>query len=209
MKILIADDHHLFRDGLKKIISERIPNVKFGEATNYGELIEQVAKSKWDVVILDLNMPGRSGFEALLELTQLKTNLKILIVSMYPENQFAARSIKAGALGYLTKGTTPEELITAIKTVANGELYFTSEVTKVVTKELRSEQKLKINSLSNREYQVFLMLARGESVSGIAKKFSLSPKTISTYKKRILEKLELESIADLTKLALQHNLIDK
>lgn len=209
MKILIADDHHLFRDGLKKIIFERIPNVKFGEATNYGELIEQVAKSKWDVVILDLNVPGRSGFEALLELTQLKTNLKILIVSMYPENQFAARSIKAGALGYLTKGTTPEELITAIKTVANGELYFTSEVTKVVTKELRSEQKLKINSLSNREYQVFLMLARGESVSGIAKKFSLSPKTISTYKKRILEKLELESIADLTKLALQHNLIDK
>lgn len=209
MKILLADDHHLFRDGLKKIISERIPNVKFGEATNYGELIEQVIKLKWDVIILDLNMPGRSGFEALLELSQLKTNLKILIVSMYPENQFAARSIKAGALGYLTKGTTPEELITAIKTVANGELYFTSEVTKVVTKELRSEQKLKLNSLSNREYQVFLMLARGESVSGIAKKFSLSPKTISTYKKRILEKLELESLADLTKLALQHNLIDK
>lgn len=209
MKILLADDHHLFRDGLKKIISERIPNAKFGEATNYGELIEQVVKSKWDVVILDLNMPGRSGFEALLELTQIKTDLKILIVSMYPENQFAARSIKAGALGYLTKGTTPDELIIAIKTIANGELYFTPEVTKVVTRELRSEQKLKISSLSNREFQVFLMLARGESVSGIAKKFSLSPKTISTYKKRIFEKLELESLADLTKLALQHNLIDK
>ncbi len=198
MKILLTDDHHVFRDGLKKIISDRIPNVKFGEATNYGELIEQVNKSKWDVIVLDLNMPGRSGFEALLELTSLKENLKILIVSMYPENQFAARSIKAGALGYLTKGTTPEELITAIKTVASGELYFTSEVTKIVTRELRSEQKHKINSLSNREYQVFLMLARKESVSSIAKKFSLSPKRISTYKKRILEKLELQSIPDLT-----------
>lgn len=208
MNILIAVDHLLFRDGLKKIISEKIPDVKFGEVNNYGEVIELVKKSDWDVIILDINILGRSSFEALLDLSNTKSDLKILVVSLYPENQFTARAIKTGVMGYLTKGCSPDELIEAIYAASSGKFYFTSDVTKLVMKELRNEKKSKVNKLSNREYQVFLLIAKGISISEIAKKFSLSPKTISTYRKRILDKLELNSNADLTKLALENNLID-
>lgn len=206
MKILIADDHILFRDGLKKIISEQIPNSVIGEAGNYSELIDKVYKSKWDLIILDLNMPGRSGFEALVELKSLKPGLKILVLSMYPETQFASRAIKAGAMGYLTKGSSVNELINAINSIIRGEVYFTKEVAKVIAENLRKSDKSKIESLSDREYQVFLMLAEGEKVSTIARKLHLSTKTISTFKKRILDKLGVKTDVDLIKLAIELNL---
>lgn len=206
MKILIADDHILFRDGLKKIISEQIPNSVIGEAGNYSELIDKVYKSKWDLIILDLNMPGRSGFEALVELKSLKPGLKILVLSMYPETQFASRAIKAGAMGYLTKGSSVNELINAINSIISGEVYFTKEVAKVIAENLRKSDKSKIESLSDREYQVFLMLAEGEKVSTIARKLHLSTKTISTFKKRILDKLGVKTDVDLIKLAIELNL---
>lgn len=207
MKLLIADDHALFRDGLKKIIFEKIPDVEIGEASSYGELIEKLNKFDWDIIILDLNMPGRSGFEALIELKTKKPDAKILVLSMYPESQFATRSIKAGAKGYLTKGASVEELIEAINSILTGDVYFTKEVAKVIAEDLRTNIDSKINSLSDREFQIFMLLAEGNSVSSIAKKLSLSIKTISTFKKRILDKLGLESSVDLVKFAIENKLI--
>ncbi len=208
MKILIADDYILFRDGLKKIISEKIPEASFGEARDYAELIDLISKKKWDILILDLNMPGRSGLDALIEARKLSPSLPILILSMYSENQFATRVIKAGAMGYLTKGSSPDELIDAIKSVIDGGVYLTKEVAKILTKQLRFGDKSKLDKLSDREYQVFLALAKGKSISEIAKRLSLSPKTISTYRIRLLEKLELKNTADLVKFAIENNLID-
>ncbi len=151
-------------------------------------------------------MPGRSGFEALIELKSNKPKIKILVLSMYYRNQFAARAIKAGAMGYLTKGSSVEELVEAIKSVLRGEIYFTKEVAKVIAENLRTSEKSKIEKLSDREYQVFLMLAEGERVSDIARKFNLSMKTVSTYKKRIFDKLEIKTDADLIKFAVENKL---
>jgi len=172
MKILIADDHALFRDGLKKILLEKFNDLEIEEAANYGELFSKIKDSKWDVIILDLNMPGRSGFEALIELKSQMKDLNILILSMYPESEFATRAIRAGAKGYLTKGSSVDELIEAISAILKGEVYFTKEVAQVVAKDLQSNASSKINLLSDREYEIFLMLVDGESISGIARKFT-------------------------------------
>jgi DNA-binding NarL/FixJ family response regulator len=185
-----------------------LPEVKFGEANNYAELIDLISNKKWDILILDLNMPGRSGLEALIEVKKLNPDLPVLVLSMYPENQFAARVIKAGAMGYLTKGSSSNELIDAITSISDGGVYLTKEVAKILTTQLRSSNKSKLESLSDREYQVFLSLARGETISEIGRKLSLSPKTISTYKTRIMEKLELQTNTDLIKFAIENNLLD-
>lgn len=208
MRILIADDHILFRDGLKKVISEKLPETNFGEANNYAELIDLIHKKKWDILILDLNMPGRSGLEALIEVRKLNPDLPVLVLSMYPENQFAARVIKAGAMGYLTKGSSSDELVDAIRSIIDGGVYLTREVAKILTAHLRTSNRSKLEKLSDREYQVFLLLAKGEKISEIGKKLSLSPKTVSTYKTRILEKLEIQTSADLIKFAIENNLMD-
>lgn len=168
MKILLADDHLLFRDGLKKIITEHNSDSFIGEARNYGELLDSIYKSDWDLIILDLNIPGRSGVKALVEIKAIKPDLKILVLSMYLENQFSMRSIKAGAMGYLTKGSSVEELIEAIKTVLRGDVYFTKEVAKVIPEILQMSNVSKINTLLNREHQIFLLIAEGETVSDIA-----------------------------------------
>ncbi|MCX8056950.1 MAG: response regulator transcription factor [Ignavibacteria bacterium] len=208
MKILIVDDHLLFRDGLKRILQEKFPNVIIGEASNYSEVINHINKSKWDIVILDLNIPGKPGFETLIQLKMLNPDLKVLILSMYPESQFASRAIKAGAKGYLTKGSSIDELIEAINSISRGEVYFTKEVANIIADELQSKKSNKIEILSNREYQIFLMFAQGERSVDIAEKLSLSVKTISTFRQRIFKKMGFKNYADLVKYALINNLID-
>jgi len=207
MKILIADDHTLFRDGLKRILSERITEVDFGEAQNDLELFTLLKKEKWDIIILDLNMPGRGGIEILKDLKIFHKDVPVLILSMYPEEQFAIRVIKAGANGYLTKGVTPSELVDAIKTITKGEVYFSKEVSQLIAKDFQGNRKNIVEKLSDREFEVFLKIAAGESLTSIANQLSLSVKTISTYRAHILDKLELKSNAEITRFAIENDLL--
>lgn len=207
MNILIADDHTLFRDGLKRILNEKIPNVNFGEAQNENELFNLLKKNSWQLIILDLNMPGRGGIEILKDLKIFYKEIPILILSMYPEEQFAIRVIKAGANGYLTKGVSPTELITAINTIIEGNVYFSKEVSKLIAQDFQGNKNNLLEKLSDREFEVFLKIATGESLTSIANQLSLSVKTISTYRTHILEKLDLKTNADITRLAIKNDLI--
>lgn len=148
MKILIADDHALFRDGLKRTITEKINSVIFGEAGSYSELLNILRKESWDVILLDLNMPGRSGFDALVEIKSLHPDIPVLVLSMFPEEQFATRVIRAGAVGYLTKGISPKELCEAINAASTGKQYFTKEVANVMASEIRSGEQKILDKLS-------------------------------------------------------------
>ncbi|MCH7732546.1 MAG: response regulator transcription factor [Candidatus Marinimicrobia bacterium] len=207
--ILIVDDHVLLRRGLIKIIDEHFNDVTYGEAGTAAEALEIAGKQKWDIVLLDINLPGRSGLETVKDLKQLDPELPILVISMYPEDQFAIRVIKAGASGYLTKDSAPENLVTALDRVLAGQQYITPSVADLLTKELRSDpRKEPYELLSDREFQVFLLIASGKTVSQIAEELSLSVKTISTYRMHILEKLNMKNNAQLIIYAVRKNLTD-
>ncbi|MGB9715319.1 MAG: response regulator [Thermodesulfovibrionales bacterium] len=209
IKILIADDHAVVREGLKQIISER-PDMKVtAEAGSSHEVLDLIDKNNFDVVILDIAMPGRGGIEILKELKQKRPRLPVLILSMYPEEQYAVRVLKAGASGYMTKESAPNELINAISIVSKGKKYISPTLAEklAVDIELSTDRPLH-ESLSDREFQVMCMIASGKTLKEIAEQLSLSIKTISTYRSRILEKMNMKSNAELTHYAIKNHLVE-
>lgn len=209
IKILIADDHPVVRKGLKEIIEET-PGMMVGdEASNGQETIEKVRESDFDIVLLDISMPGRSGLEIIKELKSEKPDLSVLILSMHPEEQYAVRVLKAGASGYLTKESAPDELITAIRKASIGRKYISSSLAEKLAFDLEIDAEKPLHeTLSDREYEVMRMIASGKTISEIAKKLFLSVKTISTYRSRILEKTGMKSNAELTHYALKNRLVE-
>ena len=208
VRILIADDHAIVRKGLRQIILENYPFATIGETNDAEELIAKAAKEKWDVIICDLNMPGRSGLEALNQIRQFAPQLPVLIMSIYPEEQYAVRVLKAGASGYLSKETIHDHLNNAKQTVLKGRKYITPSVAEILATSLTTDKnKLPHESLSDREFEVFKLLATGKKVSFIAQQLSLSITTVSTYRARILEKMNMHSNSELTRYAIEHGLI--
>jgi len=211
INILLADDHPYLRRGLVQILLDEFPGAVIGEASNVPEVLEHAQKQRWDVVVLDLNMPGRGGLEALHELKRLYPSLPVLVLSMHPEDQFAVRVLRAGGAGYLTKESVPQELVHAIKTIWKGGKYITPKAAEHLAAYLHqhgdSEQPLHC-SLSDREYQVFSLIAAGNTITDISNQLSLSVKTISTYRSRILVKLDLNTNADLARYAVQHRIVE-
>jgi DNA-binding NarL/FixJ family response regulator len=209
MRVLIADDHAVFRRGLMETIREAFPKVTFGEARTAEETVECVRHYNWDVLILDISMPGKSGLDILADLKRFSPKLPVLFLSMHPEEQFARRSLKAGAAGYLTKESVPDELKTAVRRVLSGGRYVSANLAEKLAFDLRKEADLPAHELlSDREFQVLRMIASGESVKEIAGKLSLSVKTVSTYRTRILEKTGMKTTADLIRFAIQSKLVD-
>jgi two-component system invasion response regulator UvrY len=210
MKILIADDHAVVRQGLKQILADEYRRATFGEASNAQEAIDRVDADNWDVVILDVTMPGRSGLEALREIRKTKPRLPILVLSMHPEDQFAMRVLKCGASGYMTKESAPGELVGAVKKVITGGRYVSPGLAEKMAAHLNTDfQVTPHERLSNREFLVLRLIASGKTVSQIAEELSLSVKTISTYRTRILEKMVMQSNAELTHYAIQNKLVEQ
>lgn len=209
LKVLIADDHAVVRQGLKQILADAFRHATFGEAQNAQEALELVWEKTWDIVILDINMPGRSGLDVLRELKKARPSLRVLVLSVYPEDQFAIRVLKAGASGYMGKETASEELIRAIRKVLDGGRYVSATLAEKLALNLSAPEKKAVHELlSNREYEVMSMIASGKTVKQIALKLSLSVKTISTYRARILEKMELTTTVELIHYAIQNRLVE-
>ncbi|MFA5317037.1 MAG: response regulator transcription factor [Dehalococcoidales bacterium] len=210
IRVLIADDHAIVRQGLKQIVADYADILIAGEASSGQQVLDMVSKDDYDVVVLDITMPGRSGLEVFKELKGLRPKLPVLILSIHPEEQYAVRVLKAGASGYLTKECAPGELITAIKAISADHKYVTSFLSEKLASQLGLEvAKPPQEALSDREYQIMLLLASGKSVGEIAKEQYLSVKTISTYRHRILTKMKLKSNAELTYYAIQNRLISQ
>ena len=209
IKILIADDHAIVREGLKQIVAETTDIVVADEATSGHEVLKKVWDTEYDVVILDISMPGRGGVDILKQLKGQKPNLPILILSMHPEEQYAVRVLKAGAAGYLTKASAPDELITAIRRVSTGRKYVSSSLAEKLAFDLeRDTEKPCHEILSDREYLVMCMIASGKRVQEIAEELCLSVKTISTYRSRVLEKMKMKNNAELMHYAIKQGLVD-
>jgi len=208
MRILIADDHPIVRQGLKQAIADSSDMVVAGEACDGQEVLEQVRKNDYDVVLLDISMPGGNGLDILKQLKSQKPELAILVLSMHPEEQYAVRVLKAGASGYITKARAPEELISAIRTVAFGRKYVSSSLAQKLASKLGTVvERLPHEILSDREYSVLRLIAAGRTKRGIAEEVSLSPKTVSTYRSRVLTKLGLKTDAELVRYAIENQLL--
>lgn len=208
IRVLIADDHAIVRKGLKQLLLEEYPSAKIAEAGDAEGLIAQVISDKWDVVVCDMSMPGRSGLDALHQIKQVAPGLPVLIMSMYPEDQYALRVLKAGASGYLGKETIHDELIKAIQTVLLGRKYITTSIAEKLADAFNTDTWQHPHELlSDREFDVFKLLAEGKSVSDIAEQLSLSVTTVSTYRSRIMEKMNMRSNAELTRYAIESKLI--
>jgi DNA-binding NarL/FixJ family response regulator len=208
IKILLADDHSLFREGLKQILAHCSDIRVTDEAGNGHDALAKMRTNDYDMVLLDISMPGRSGLDILGEIRREKPSLPILILSMHPEDQYAMRVLKAGAAGYLTKESAADELITAIRKVAGGGKYINITVAEKIASALdASTEKPSHHMLSNREFQVLCMLASGKALKEIADELILSEKTITTYRARILEKLQLKNNVELTRYAMENGLV--
>lgn len=208
MKILITDDHAVVRQGLKQILLEEFTRAEFGEATNAQEAIDRVWKENWDVVVLDITMPGRSGLEVLKEIKKSRPKLPVLVLSMHPEDQFAVRLLKIGASGYMTKESAPNELVGAVKKVIAGGRYVSPSLAEKMASYLAVDvQTPPHERLSDREFLVLRLIASGKTPTAIAKELALSVKTISTYRMRILEKMNMANNAELTHYAIQNQLV--
>jgi DNA-binding NarL/FixJ family response regulator len=207
MRILIADDHLVVRRGLKQILLEEFPNAEIEDVPDAEEMIKKIMTGKWDVVVSDMTMPGRSGLDALQQIKQISPNLPVLILSFHPEEHYALRVLKAGASGYLNKGSATEELVKAVQTVLLGKKYISSNVAEKLASSFSADNKPAHELLSDREFDVMKLLAAGRSVSEIADILSLSVTTISTYRARIMQKMNMKTNSDLTKYAIETNLI--
>jgi DNA-binding NarL/FixJ family response regulator len=208
IKIIIADDHTLVREGLRRVIGEVDDIDVIGEAINGREVLECVRKHSFDVLLLDLSMPDHSGVEFIKRLKIESPKLAILVLTMHEEEQYAVRSIRAGAAGYLTKESASKELITAIRRVASGHLYINASVAEMLALEtMDAHEGLPHKSLSDREFEVFQMVVHGKSITHIANQLHLSVKTVSTHKARILQKMNMQSIAELVRYAVTNALL--
>lgn len=209
MKILIADDHPVVRRGLKQILADEYKVLTVGEAQNAQEALRLIGAQNWDIVVLDISMPDKSGLDVLKELKQLRPKLPVLILTSYPEEQYAIRVLKAGAQGYMTKESAPEHLIAAIRKVTRGGRYISPGLAEMLAITLSDEKgKPPHENLSDREYQVLCMMACGKTVSRIGEELALSVKTISTYRARILEKMQLKTSAELIHYAIRNKLVE-
>ena len=208
IRILIADDHAVVRQGLIQIVSDTSDIVVSDEASNGRDVLAKISKNKYDVVVLDVAMPDFSGLDILNEIKRENPELPVLMLSIYPEEQYAVRALKSGASGYLTKKVAPKELIRAIRKVYSGGKYVTSTLAERLAFYLAEDEKPPHESLSDREFQVMLMLAEGKRVKDIAKALFISDKTVSSYKSRIFEKMRVTSNAELTRYAIKHGQIE-
>lgn len=209
IKILIADDHAIVREGLKQIVADTSDMIVTAEASDGHEVLALLSKNNYDVVVLDMAMPGLTGLDILKQIKRETPKLPVLILSVHPEEQYAVRSLKAGASGYLTKESAPDELITAIRKVSMGGKYITSSLAEKLAFELEVDaEKPPHKTLSDREFQVMCMIAKGRTIKNIAEELFLSPKTVSTYRSRILEKMKMKSNEELTHYARNNHLVN-
>ena len=210
IRVLLADDHAIVRNGLKEILEATGDIVVGAEATNGHEALARARDTEVDVAVVDLSMPGRSGVELIKLIKAERPKLRLLVLSMHSEEQYAVRAVRAGAAGYLTKESAADELVAAIRRIAGGGAYISPETAeRLVLASNSGTDGPPHTQLSNREYEVFRALVDGKSVSDIAAALNLSVKTISTHKSRILEKMELSSQSDLVRYAIRHNLLDE
>ena len=208
IRILIGDDHPLFRKGLKELLDESFSPAEIGEAESGDDMLALVKQRDWDIVIMDISMPGRSGLELLRELREAKPSLPVLVMSTHSEELFAVRMFRAGASGYITKAAAAEQVVEAIRTILSGHKYISPSAGEQLAASVeRDSSKLPHELLSDREFQVFCMLASGLNLRQIGDALCVSANTISTYRARILEKMNVKNNADLTRYAIQHSLI--
>jgi two-component system invasion response regulator UvrY len=208
MNVLVCDDHPVVRRGLKNILLADGCVATVGEASRATELLSLVRSRPWDVVVLDIGLPGLNGLEALRQLKQERPRLPVLILSVHPADHYAIRSLRAGAAGYLSKEAAPEELLNALRVVVSGRKYVTSEVAQQLALDLEHpSDRLPHEALSDREYQILCLLASGETVTKVAADLALSVKTVSTHRVRMLKKLGLKTNADIIRYALQQRLV--
>ena len=209
IKILIADDHAIVREGLKQIVAEEKDILVAGEAENSAKLMELLEKENWNLVVLDINMPGKSGLEALKDVKHLYPDLPVLILSMFSEDQYGLRAIKAGASGYLKKVSAPTELVSAIRKIVSGGKYINQSLAEKLAEKFESTKKeLMHEKLSDREYQIMCNIALGKTAEEIAQELSLSINTVYSYRNRILEKMSMRSNVELTQYVLQNKLVE-
>lgn len=210
LRVLIADDHAIIRDGLKLILGETDDLLVAGEARNGNEVLAKVRDENWDVVLLDISMPGKNGLELIKLIKSEKPKLPILVLTMHQEGQYALRALRAGASGYVTKEGDAEQLIAIIRKVAGGGVHLSLAMAEQLARELIPGSEREPHTLlSDREYQIFQMLLSGSGISEVAAELSLSVKTVSTHKTRIMEKLHLSNQTELVRYAISHNLIEK
>lgn len=210
IKILIADDHTILRDGLKQILSECSDMRVAGEAEHGFEALDKVRTEDWDVVLLDMAMPGKSGLDLLKQIKAEKPKLAVLVLSMQKENQYAVRALKAGASGYLCKDSASADLVKAIRKVGSGGLFISANVAESLALDLTGKPEAPPHTLlTDREFQIFRMIAAGQGVTAIGDSLNLSVKTVSTHKARIMQKMNFATTTDLIRYALRHGLIDE
>lgn len=209
IRVILCDDHAVVRRGIKDTLSEAVDIQVVAEAGSYAEVREALRQTPCDVLVLDINLPGRSGLDVLTSVRESGDNhLKVVVVSMFPEDQYAIRCLRAGAQGYLNKGGDPGDLIKAVRTVVQGRKYVTAEVAQMLADHLSAPSDDVLHaSLSERELQTLLKIASGKKLSDIAEELMLSPKTVSVYRSRVLEKLKLSNNAELTVYAIRNNLV--
>jgi DNA-binding NarL/FixJ family response regulator len=209
IRILIADDHAILRRGLQEILKGALDGAIFAQAGNAQEVLAQIESRSWDLVILDISMPGRSGLDLLRDLQNLRPELPVLVLSMHPENQYAKRVLKAGAAGYMNKETAPKELVHAVLKVLAGGKYVSEGLAEKLAADLRADPaRLPHERLSDREFEVLRMIASGKTASQIAAELHLSVTTVSTYRARILEKMGMTTNAEVMRYAMNNRLVD-
>lgn len=208
IKVFIADDHPLVRRGIKNIIQDEEDIQFMGEANNVQEIMDQIYTCCWDILVLDITMPGKNGLDALIEIKKIKSDLKIIILTMYQEEEIVLRALKTGASGFINKESVPDELISAIRKVYSGGKFISSSIAEVMALSFdKNKSEISHSLLSERELQVMCLLASGNSLKDIANELSISVKTVSTYRTRILEKMNLKSNVEIALYAARHNLI--
>jgi len=209
MRILIADDHGVVRRGLREILADALPDTEFSEAVNGDEVLSQLGKSAISLLVLDINMPGRSGMDVLRDVKQAYPRLPVIILSVHPEDQYGVRCLRAGASAYINKESAPEELAIATKKILSGGHYISTSLQEKLIANLDEPVDKPLHELlSDREHEVMRMIAAGVPLTDIGERLHVSVKTISTYRARILEKMQMKSNAELTRYAMTHGLID-
>jgi DNA-binding NarL/FixJ family response regulator len=208
IRVLLVDDHPVVRHGIRTILTERLKDALIGEAASADAALHQVAEGTWDIVVADISLPGMSGLDLIKQLHRLRPTLPTLILSMHPAEQFARRALGAGAAGYLTKDSAPEELVAAIEEARQGRRYVSRDAGDIVERWAAKSVTTPHEALSDREYQVLRMVGSGQTVSDIARHLGLSVKTVSTYRSRVLEKLGMRTNAELMRYAIENRLLE-